>query len=792
MFKKSQYFIILLFITIFIYGDGSRIVVDKLSQLRDTDVSTIENGEGIVYNSSTEKYEPSTAPVVTSASNITDNKIVRGDGGAKGIQESDWTIDDSGNMLPDEVNTQEIGSESYPLRNIHMAEANGTLYSVEGLALTNKYLRNNSAVLAFTESNSVTDSTWTYTITEDNDQNYLVFVIGDEVLKSAGASLSIDITSYSGTDLNPKDIWIYVIDNSGTLELAASNTDPDGVVSNHVDIAVIKGGTVGVSSVTIYHEFSSNVSARDFIKNAFRRFFYQGSLYVSGLAITATQSNVTIGDGSIRTIFTTEDFSEKIVGTDGLTYIKNDLSFNTATNFAFPQYGDGGTIGLNKYYNVILGVAANCCDRIYAIVQDEPASEYVSINLAYNDAENKTNYTPNDSVLTELFIPVCRIIILNDANDYLQTIPGTSNYYIDVRGSNALSGGSSVSAGAPADADYWVGTANSDLTNEIVVNDEASLYSALSDVTEFLETNDTATLTDLTLSSPSNIYALSHDSFTDFSSDEHFTQANITTTGTVSTGVWGADFSADIIKDTDLDFGTGASQISASDMPDEDIGDIDIASGVYTIEPEFISGKADTTLASGDYLVFWDATDSTLKKVDADEVLSGGSGLYTIQLLPQQAKLTGSDITNNASIDAGDRGWRLLFDDSTEEEAVWQFVVDPNYAAGTASLEILFSMTSVQSGDTNVKWDAKIMAVTGSSDSTDFNSDSYASEQTVTHALATDQPAGYVRKATITFTQAQADAMAVDDIVRIHIARDVSVASNASGDAEILGTCLHE
>jgi hypothetical protein len=39
-------------------------------------------------------------------------------------------------------------------------------------------------------------------------------------------------------------------------------------------------------------------------------------------------------------------------------------------------------------------------------------------------------------------------------------------------------------------ADYWVGTAQAYLSNEIVVNDEATLYSALSDVNRFLEQND--------------------------------------------------------------------------------------------------------------------------------------------------------------------------------------------------------------------------------------------------------------------------------------------------------------
>lgn len=57
------------------------------------------------------------------------------------------------------------------------------------------------------------------------------------------------------------------------------------------------------------------------------------------------------------------------------------------------------------------------------------------------------------------------------------------------------------------------------------------------DGTDFTNTSSLI-LADLTLSAPLNIYALSHDSFADFAANEHFTQANITTVGTIGTGIW--------------------------------------------------------------------------------------------------------------------------------------------------------------------------------------------------------------------------------------------------------------
>jgi len=42
------------------------------------------------------------------------------------------------------------------------------------------------------------------------------------------------------------------------------------------------------------------------------------------------------------------------------------------------------------------------------------------------------------------------------------------------------------------------------------------------------------------------------------------------------------------------------------------------------LDPTIISSLTDTTIADADYLMFWDATDSALKKVDAAELTSGG------------------------------------------------------------------------------------------------------------------------------------------------------------------------
>ncbi len=49
-------------------------------------------------------------------------------------------------------------------------------------------------------------------------------------------------------------------------------------------------------------------------------------------------------------------------------------------------------------------------------------------------------------------------------------------------------------------------------------------------------------------------------------------------------------------------------------------------SGSLSLSPVAISGLTNVTAASADYLMLWDATDSSLKKVDAGELLGGGGG----------------------------------------------------------------------------------------------------------------------------------------------------------------------
>ena len=53
-------------------------------------------------------------------------------------------------------------------------------------------------------------------------------------------------------------------------------------------------------------------------------------------------------------------------------------------------------------------------------------------------------------------------------------------------------------------------------------------------------------------------------------------------------------------------------------------GEVTSTGNAAILDPTCISGKVDTTIADADYVLFWDFTDSTLKKVDAAELTAGG------------------------------------------------------------------------------------------------------------------------------------------------------------------------
>lgn len=151
-------------------------------------------------------------------------------------------------------------------------------------------------------------------------------------------------------------------------------------------------------------------------------------------------------------------------------------------------------------------------------------------------------------------------------------------------------------------------------------------------------------------------------------------------------------------------------------------------------------------------------------------------------ILPiHSAKIAGSYITAGAQIEGGAGPWKLLFDASTKESAIWQFRLPDNYASAP-SLVLHFSMASATAN--KVVLDGEVYAITPG-DSQDVDSASFDSSNQDGTGVTVPGTAGYV--GTITFNLTNFDSGAAGDLILLRVNRLVADANDtATGDLELL------
>jgi hypothetical protein len=124
---------------------------------------------------------------------------------------------------------------------------------------------------------------------------------------------------------------------------------------------------------------------------------------------------------------------------------------------------------------------------------------------------------------------------------------------------------------------------------------------------------------------------------------------------------------ADSIGDADIDWGTGAGQVSPADCANEDLGDIGIATGVWTVENAAVIGKLITGFSSGAGAVA--GTDTILQAINKLDGNVGAkapidSPTFTTKVtVPNTAFISGgkfskSFVITNATADADSSVWR--------------------------------------------------------------------------------------------------------------------------------------
>ena len=361
-------------------------------------------------------------------------------------------------ILPNANNTYYIGTTSNAFRDGTFTDEDGTEVKISNISQAQITIRNNSSLYPFTVVDEVVGGVWTWTIT--SSRPLFVHFLDNKALVLATTTMTIDVESYAGTDTLPKDIWIYIEDNgSGVPILTAANTAP-AEDSDSIDVAVIRAGTVNTSSATTYQGYSAALTSAGTVHSNYHKFFDAGSDYISGMNFTASSTDVTIGVGSFKTIYTPITTEEKRVGADTLYFIKNDSSYATSTSLDFDdEYGDGTAIGNQRYFNATLNIVKNGDTRIYALVQNGADGEYLTVSAALKDEFNRTVYQPSDTILKNLFVPVCRVIIQRNGAVYTIQEITTGVYALDLRGTTIGAGG-----GATAGSNILNGTSQGQMT----------------------------------------------------------------------------------------------------------------------------------------------------------------------------------------------------------------------------------------------------------------------------------------------------------------------------------------
>ena len=183
--------------------------------------------------------------------------------------------------------------------------------------------------------------------------------------------------------------------------------------------------------------------------------------------------------------------------------------------------------------------------------------------------------------------------------------------------------------------------------------------------------------------------------------------------------------------------------------------------------------SAKTTLVPADRFLVFDSADSLALKYTTQ----AKAVPFAVELGPLAAEQyslaapAGLDLRNGHPV--------LDFDDTTQEYAQWTFRLPATYGGGGLTVEVYFSATSATSG--NVYFDAAVERI--GEEQLDVDSDSFASAQT-SSATATSTTSGYVKKATVAFTDgAQMDSLAAGELGRLKISR--TTGGSVSGDVEV-------
>ena len=123
----------------------------------------------------------------------------------------------------------------------------------------------------------------------------------------------------------------------------------------------------------------------------------------------------------------------------------------------------------------------------------------------------------------------------------------------------------------------------------------------------------------------------------------------------------------------------GADAVTAAKIADDAISE-------EHLDPTVISGLSDTTIAAADHIMFHDATDNALKKVDAGELLEGGKVKQVVT--GSDATLYSISIANSTTDAAGSIAYSITPTSSSNDVKIDFFIPQIRIAANVGGLRM--------------------------------------------------------------------------------------------------------
>ena len=245
---------------------------------------TLQDGDGSELGTAANPMEVSVVgdPVVTSSANITDNAVVRGDGGAKGVQDSGVIIDDSDNVT-----------------GINDLTITGTYYGIKDEMVIMDYPSGSTEYTLDDYLNDTQAAGWVSggAFTDDGDGTMTV-AAGVGVIKMSvsdtGANLLIDFSETALSPDNEVASYVYVDYNGGSPIVSISTTNVSNGTTKFNLGQVFREGTD-------LHFFRAGQVVSNFSKRVLQRFNSDGNIQLkaggivteSGTAFTLVVTEAT-------------------------------------------------------------------------------------------------------------------------------------------------------------------------------------------------------------------------------------------------------------------------------------------------------------------------------------------------------------------------------------------------------------------------------------------------------------------------------------------------------------------